>query len=34
VALDLCPRTPVELWPAGAMREAACVHVSGSPVST
>jgi peptide/nickel transport system ATP-binding protein len=34
VALDVCPRTEVELWPAGAMREAACVHVSGSPVPT
>jgi peptide/nickel transport system ATP-binding protein len=34
VALDVCPRTDVELWPAGAMREAACVHVSGSPVAT
>ncbi len=32
VAIDACPHTPVELWPAGAMREAACVHVSGSPV--
>jgi len=34
VALDVCPRTDVELWPAGAMREAACVHASGSPVAT
>ena len=34
VAIDVCPRTAVELWPAGAMREAACVHVSGSPVPT
>jgi peptide/nickel transport system ATP-binding protein len=34
VAVEICPRTPVELWPAGAMREAACVHVSGSPVAT
>ncbi len=33
VAVDICPSTPVELWPAGAMREAACVHVPGSPVS-
>jgi peptide/nickel transport system ATP-binding protein len=32
VAVDICPRTPVELWPAGADREAACVHVEGSPV--
>jgi len=34
VALDVCPQTDVELWPAGAMREAACVHASGSPVAT
>ena len=34
VAVDICPHTPVELWPAGAMREASCVHVSGSPVAT
>ena len=34
VAIDVCPRTQVELWPAGALREAACVHVSGSPVAT
>jgi peptide/nickel transport system ATP-binding protein len=34
VAIDICPQTAVELWPAGAMREAACVHVSGSPVAT
>jgi peptide/nickel transport system ATP-binding protein len=33
-AIDICPRTQVELWPAGAGREAACVHVSGSPVAT
>jgi peptide/nickel transport system ATP-binding protein len=33
-AVDVCPRTQVELWPAGAGREAACVHVSGSPVAT
>ena len=33
-AIDVCPRTDVELWPAGAAREAACVHVSGSPVAT
>jgi peptide/nickel transport system ATP-binding protein len=33
VAIEICPHTPVELWPAGAMREAACVHVPGSPVS-
>jgi peptide/nickel transport system ATP-binding protein len=34
VAIDVCPHTPVELWPAGAMREAACVHVPGAPVTT
>jgi peptide/nickel transport system ATP-binding protein len=34
VAIDVCPSTPVELWPAGSEREAACVHVSGSPVAT
>ncbi|HKP20321.1 MAG TPA: ABC transporter ATP-binding protein [Thermoleophilaceae bacterium] len=34
VAIDICPRTDVELWPAGEAREAACVHVSGSPVAT
>ena len=34
VAIEICPSTPVELWPAGAMREAACVHVSGAPVAT
>ncbi len=33
VAVDACPRTPMELWPAGDMREAACVHVPGSPVA-
>jgi peptide/nickel transport system ATP-binding protein len=33
-AIDICPRTQVELWPAGEAREAACVHVSGSPVRT
>jgi peptide/nickel transport system ATP-binding protein len=32
VAIDVCPRMPVQLWPAGEMREAACVHVTGSPV--
>jgi peptide/nickel transport system ATP-binding protein len=31
-AVDVCPSTAVELWPAGAGRAAACVHVSGSPV--
>jgi peptide/nickel transport system ATP-binding protein len=31
-AVDVCPSTPVELWPAGERRSAACVHVSGSPV--
>ena len=34
VAIDVCPHTPVELWPAGALREAACVHVPGAPVTT
>jgi peptide/nickel transport system ATP-binding protein len=34
VSIDICPRTPVELWPAGEAREAACVHVSGAPVAT
>jgi peptide/nickel transport system ATP-binding protein len=34
VSVDVCPRTQVELWPAGPSREAACVHVSGSPVPT
>ena len=33
-AIEICPSTPVELWPAGPDRSAACVHVSGSPVST
>ena len=33
-AIDVCPRTQVELWPAGDGRDAACVHVSGSPVAT
>jgi peptide/nickel transport system ATP-binding protein len=33
-AIDICPRTDVELWPAGATRKAACVHVSGAPVPT
>jgi peptide/nickel transport system ATP-binding protein len=32
VAIDMCPHTPVELWAAGANREAACVHVQGAPV--
>jgi peptide/nickel transport system ATP-binding protein len=30
--IDICPSTPVELWDAGAGREAACVHAPGSPV--
>ena len=34
VAVEICPHTPVELWPAGANREAACVHVAGAPVPT
>jgi peptide/nickel transport system ATP-binding protein len=32
-AIDICPHTDVELWAAGTQREAACVHVAGSPVS-
>ena len=31
-AVDICASTPVELWPAAPGREAACVHVPGSPV--
>jgi peptide/nickel transport system ATP-binding protein len=31
-AVPACPSTPVELWPAGPARAAACVHVSGAPV--
>jgi peptide/nickel transport system ATP-binding protein len=34
VRIDICPETPVELWAAGADREAACVHVAGAPVAT
>ena len=34
VAIEVCPHTPVELCPAGAKREAACVHVPGAPVTT
>jgi peptide/nickel transport system ATP-binding protein len=34
VAIDICPHTPVELWPAGPKRAAACVHVAGAPVAT
>jgi peptide/nickel transport system ATP-binding protein len=33
-AVDICRHTPVELWPAGDSRVAACVHVQGSPVAT
>jgi peptide/nickel transport system ATP-binding protein len=33
-AVEICPSTPVELWPAGPARSAACVHVSGAPVRT
>jgi peptide/nickel transport system ATP-binding protein len=33
-AIEVCPSIPVELWPAGPGRAAACVHVSGSPVPT
>ena len=32
--IDICSETPVELWPAGPNREAACVHVAGAPVAT
>jgi peptide/nickel transport system ATP-binding protein len=31
-AIEICPTTAVELWPAGPERSAACVHVSGSTV--
>jgi peptide/nickel transport system ATP-binding protein len=31
VALDACATLPVELWPAGPARAAACVHVAGAP---
>ena len=31
VAVDACPRTDVDLWPAGEGRRAACIHVSGAP---
>jgi peptide/nickel transport system ATP-binding protein len=31
-AVEVCPSTTVELWAAGDGREAACVHVPGSPV--
>jgi peptide/nickel transport system ATP-binding protein len=33
-AIDVCPSTDVELWPAGPDRTAACVHAPGSPVKT
>jgi peptide/nickel transport system ATP-binding protein len=33
-AVEVCPSTAVELWPAGPGRSAACVHVPGSPVPT
>jgi peptide/nickel transport system ATP-binding protein len=33
VSVEVCPSTEVELWPAGDGRTAACVHVSGSPVT-
>jgi peptide/nickel transport system ATP-binding protein len=33
-AVDVCPSTTVELWPAGDGRSAACVHAPGSPVPT
>jgi peptide/nickel transport system ATP-binding protein len=32
-AVEICPSTYVELWPAGPARSAACVHAPGSPVS-
>jgi peptide/nickel transport system ATP-binding protein len=32
VATDRCAQTPVELWPAGPLRSAACIRVAGSPV--
>ena len=31
-AVEVCSSTPVELWPAGPSRAAACVHVPGAPV--
>ena len=31
-AVEICSSTPVELWPAGPSRAAACVHVPGAPV--
>jgi len=33
-AVEICPSTPVELWPAGEGRQAACVHAAGAPVPT
>jgi peptide/nickel transport system ATP-binding protein len=32
-AVEICPSTDVELWPAGPARSAACVHAPGSPFS-
>jgi peptide/nickel transport system ATP-binding protein len=32
-AIEVCSSMPVELWPAGDGRSAACVHASGSPVT-
>ena len=32
-AIEICSSTPVELWPAGEGRTAACVHAPGSPVT-
>jgi peptide/nickel transport system ATP-binding protein len=32
-AIEVCSSTPVELWPAGDGRTAACVHAPGSPVT-
>jgi peptide/nickel transport system ATP-binding protein len=33
-AVEVCASTAVELWPAGPGRQAACVHVPSSPVTT
>jgi peptide/nickel transport system ATP-binding protein len=32
-AIEICSSTPVELWPAGDGRTAACVHAPGAPVT-
>ena len=31
-AVEACSSTPVELWPAGPDRAAACIHAPGAPV--